>query len=206
MMFKYYTYSLYRREIHMTDKILNTPGSEHQDDKLKKAYFAGGCFWCTEHDLKHIHGVKEVISGYSGGDVSNPTYTEVCSGITGHREAVMVLYNPHEISYRELTDEFLRTVDPLDEGGQFFDRGFQYSNAIFYLDEDEKEAAFESVKRGAEILNVKDLAVSVIPFKNFYEAESYHQGFSETNPERYCSYRAGSGRDKKLEIIWNINK
>jgi len=180
-------------------------GSEPQNDNLKKAYFAGGCFWCTEHDLKHIQGVKKVISGYSGGDVANPSYSEVCSGITGHREAVMVLYNPDEISYRELTDEFLKTIDPLDAGGQFFDRGFQYSNAIFYLDEDEKLTAIESVKNGTEILKVKELAVSVIPFKNFYEAESYHQGFSETNPERYCSYREGSGRDKKLKIIWNIN-
>ncbi len=182
----------------------SSAGSETRNNNLKKAYFAGGCFWCTEHDLKHIHGVKEVTSGYSGGDVANPSYSEVCSGITGHREAVMVLYNPDEISYRELTDEFLKTIDPLDSGGQFFDRGFQYSNAIFYLNEDEKLTAIESIKNGAEILKVKELAVSVIPFKNFYEAESYHQGFSETNPERYCSYREGSGRDKKLKIIWNI--
>ena len=190
----------------MTEKILNVSGSEPQNDKLKKAYFAGGCFWCTEHDLKDIPGVKEVISGYSGGNVSNPTYTEVCSGITGHREAVMVLYNPVEISYSELIDEFLRTIDPLDAGGQFFDRGIQYTNAIFYLNEDEKNTALQSLKKNAQTLGVKELAVSILSYKNFYEAESYHQGFSETNPERYCSYRAGSGRDKKLEIIWNINK
>lgn len=180
-----------------------TAGSEHQEDNLKRAYFAGGCFWCTEHDLKHIHGVKDVISGYAGGDVADPTYNEVCSGITGHREAVMVLYNPEEISYGKLTDEFLRTIDPLDAGGQFFDRGFQYSNAIFYLDEEEKQTAFESIKNGAETLKVKELSVSVLPYKNFYKAESYHQGFSETNPQRYCSYREGSGRDLKLKIIWN---
>jgi peptide methionine sulfoxide reductase msrA/msrB len=187
----------------MTEKKSVSSGSEPQKNNLKRAYFAGGCFWCTEYDLKHIYGVKEVISGYSGGDVIDPTYTEVCGGKTGHREAVMVIYNPDEINYEKLTDEFLRTIDPLDAGGQFFDRGFQYSNAIFYLDEEEKIAAFESIKNGAETLEVKELAVSVLPYKNFYKAEIYHQGFSETNPERYCSYREGSGRDLKLKIIWD---
>jgi len=179
--------------------------SKKPNDKLKQAYFAGGCFWCTEHDLRSLQGVKNIISGYAGGNVSNPSYTEVCSGITGHREAVMIAYNPEEISYCKLVDEFLRIIDPLDNGGQFFDRGFQYTNAVFYLDNSEKDTALESIKTAAEILNVKKIAVEVLPFKNFYEAEEYHQGFSEKDPARYCSYRESSGRDKKLKIIWNKN-
>lgn len=177
--------------------------AEKQKEKLKLAYFAGGCFWCTEHDLRSLIGVKKVISGYAGGDVSNPAYAEVCSGITGHREAVMISYNPEEISYGKLVDEFLRIIDPLDNGGQFFDRGFQYTNAVFYLENSERDIAVERIKTSAEILNVKEIAVEVLPFKNFYEAEEYHQGFSEKNPARYCSYRESSGRDNKLKIIWN---
>lgn len=173
------------------------------NDKLKQAYFAGGCFWCTEHDLRNLPGVKNILTGYAGGNVTNPSYTEVCSGITGHREAVKIAYNPEEISYGKLVDEFLRIIDPLDNGGQFFDRGFQYTNAVFYLENSERDIAVERIKTAAEILNVKEIAVEILPFKNFYEAEEYHQEFSEKNPERYCSYRESSGRDKKLKIIWN---
>jgi len=177
-------------------------GSEPRNEDLKYAYFAGGCFWCTEHDLKNINGVKDVISGYSGGDVTNPGYQEVCSGLTGHREAVKVSYNPLEITLAALINEFLRIIDPLDSGGQFFDRGFQYTNAIFYQDENEKSIALECLKKAAETLNVKEIEVAILPYKNFFEAESYHQGFSEKNPERYCSYRESSGRDTKLKILW----
>ncbi len=181
---------------------LRSVSPDSEENNIKNAYFAGGCFWCTEHDLKHIPGVIDVISGYAGGDTLNPTYEEVCSGKTGHREAVMVKYNPDEIGYGKLLDEFLKTIDPLDSGGQFFDRGFQYTNAVFYLDEKEKEAAAQCVKNTADKLGVKKIEVSIIPFKNFFEAESYHQGFSEKNPVRYCSYRESSGRDAKLKILW----
>ena len=181
---------------------LNIFDTEKQNDNIKHAYFAGGCFWCTEHDLKLINGVKGVTSGYAGGDVLNPTYEEVCSGTTGHREAVMISYDPEEIGYFELVNEFLRIIDPLDPGGQFFDRGIQYTNAIFYLDDKERDSALQCIKRAAEILNVKEIAVKILPFKNFFKAEDYHQGFSDKNPARYCSYRNSSGKDKKLKIIW----
>lgn len=180
--------------------------AEKQKEKLKQAYFAGGCFWCTEHDLRNLKGIKSIISGYAGGDVPNPVYAEVCSGITGHREAVMITYNPEEISYGKLVDEFLRIIDPFDNSGQFFDRGFQYTNAIFFLDNSERDTALERIKIAAEFLNVKEIAAAVLPFKNFYEAEEYHQGFSEKNPARYCSYRESSGRNNKLKIIWNRDR
>lgn len=178
--------------------------SEDKKENIKYAYFAGGCFWCTEHDLKHIHGVKDVISGYAGGDTLNPTYQDVCSGTTGHREAVMVQYNPDEICYKDLIQKFMKTIDPHDSGGQFFDRGSQYTNAVFYLNEDERVEALTCIKNAAEMLGVEKIYVSVLPFKNFFEAEIYHQGFSESNPDRYCSYRESSGRDTKLKIIWNF--
>jgi methionine-S-sulfoxide reductase len=185
---------------------LSSAMTDENKNKLKRAYFAGGCFWCTEHDLKHVNGVKEVISGYAGGDTINPAYEEVCGGGTGHREAVMVLYNPEEVSLRELTDAFLKTIDPHDPGGQFFDRGFQYTNAVFYLDETEKMIVLKSIENAAELLNVEKIAVEAVPYKNFFKAENYHQNFAETNPARYCSYRQGSGRDEKLKMIWNIKK
>jgi len=170
--------------------------------KNKRAYYAGGCFWCIEHDLRQIPGVQDVISGYSGGDVENPSYEEVCGGKTGHRETVMVLYNPEKISYKDLTEKFLRMIDPLDTGGQFNDRGFQYTNAIFYLDENEKNIALDCTKSAAEFLEVSELAVTVQKFKNFFEAESYHQNYSKKNEIRYCSYRIGSGRDEEIKLIW----
>lgn len=172
------------------------------EENIRHAYFAGGCFWCTEHDLKQVTGVKDVISGYAGGDFPDPTYEEVCSGKTGHREAVLVIYDTEKIRFSKLIDAFLKTVDPLDPGGQFFDRGLQYTNAVFYQDDDERKTAVKSIKNAAKELGVDKLSVAILPYKNFYPAEEYHQNFSEKNPERYCSYRKNSGRDNKLKLIW----
>ena len=112
--------------------ITMSQSNAYAQTKLEKAIFAGGCFWCVEASLEEVDGVAEVISGYAGGHVENPSYKEVCSGKTGHREAVEVTYDPTKVSYGELLDAFWRLIDPTDSGGQFGDRGLQYSSAIFY--------------------------------------------------------------------------
>ena len=115
-----------------------------QEGKYKRATFSGGCFWCSEYDFAQRAGVIEVISGFAGGDEENPSYEAVAGGQTSHREAVQVIYDPAKLSYKTLLDLFWRHVDPTDDGGQFVDRGFQYTTAIFYEDDEQKELAEES--------------------------------------------------------------
>jgi peptide methionine sulfoxide reductase msrA/msrB len=172
-------------------------------DKLAKATFAGGCFWCTESDFEKLPGVKAVISGYSGGEEANPTYSQVSGGQTGHLESVQVHYDPAEITYAQLLDWFWRHVDPTDGGGQFVDRGRQYRSAIFYHHEEQRHLAEES-KQKLEASGVfkKPIATEIRPFKAFYPAEDYHQDYYKHNPLRYRYYRHGSGRDQFLERTW----
>ena len=118
--------------------------TENLSKEFQIATFAGGCFWCTESDFEKVNGVHEVVSGYIGGDTKNPTYNEVSSGSTGHREAIQLFYDENEVSYDELLDVFWTHVNPTDEGGQFSDRGFQYSSAIYYHSDYQKIAAKNS--------------------------------------------------------------
>jgi peptide methionine sulfoxide reductase msrA/msrB len=128
-----------RTEAHVQKSDLNK-----MDGNLRAATFAGGCFWCVEADFEKVEGVIEAISGYTGGHTQNPTYKEVSAGVTGHAEAVQVLYDPEKVSYAELLDVFWRQVNPTDPGGQFVDRGLQYRSAIFYHDDQQKRLALES--------------------------------------------------------------
>jgi len=177
--------------------------TKFNEENAKKATFAGGCFWCTESDFEKVDGVLEVVSGYTGGDVENPTYEQVSSGTTGHYEAVQVLYDPKKITYEELLDVFWRHVDPTDPGGQFVDRGPQYRSAIFYHNEAQKAAA-EKSKEEMDKSGIfkKPIVTQIIPFKKFYKAEEYHQDYYKKNPIRYKFYRYRSGRDQFLESVW----
>jgi peptide methionine sulfoxide reductase msrA/msrB len=171
------------------------------------ATIAGGCFWCIEAPFEKIEGVNKVISGYAGGTEENPTYREVSSGKTGYREAVQVYYDPLVISYAEILDIFWRQFDPTDEGGSFGDRGFQYTSAIFYQNEDQKLLA----EKSKQYLNNsgkfdKPIATQIIKFTTFYPAEDYHQDFYKKDPDRYYSYRKGSGRDAFIMMTWNDGK
>ncbi|UCD32480.1 MAG: peptide-methionine (R)-S-oxide reductase MsrB [Desulfobacterales bacterium] len=167
------------------------------------AFFAGGCFWCTESDFEKVDGVIEAISGYTGGHVTDPTYRQVSGGGTGHVEVVKVVYNPDKVSYEELLDIFWRHVDPTDAGGQFVDRGSQYLSAIFYSNEQEREMADVSKKNlAASGRFEKSIATEILPLGTFYPAEEYHQDYYKKNPIRYKWYRAGSGRDQFLKKIW----
>jgi peptide methionine sulfoxide reductase msrA/msrB len=174
-----------------------------QGDQYPTATFAGGCFWCVESDFEKVDGVVQVISGYTGGRVENPTYKEVSAGQTGHVEAVQVFYDPKRISYKDLLDVFWKHVDPTDAGGQFVDRGSQYRSVIFYNDEEQKRAA-EISKQELEKSGRfgKPIVTEILPFTKFYEAEGYHQDYHKNNPLRYNYYRFSSGRDQFLGKVW----
>jgi peptide methionine sulfoxide reductase msrA/msrB len=177
-----------------------SPGSAND---LAVATFAGGCFWCTESDFEKVPGVVDVISGYTGGDVKNPTYEQVSSGSTGHLESVEVHYDPTVITYDGLLIAFWHMVDPTDPDGQFVDRGHQYTTAIFYHDEAQREAAERSkAELAASGRYDKPIVTEIRPAGPFYPAEKYHQDYYKKNPIRYHYYRYRSGRDQYLEKVW----
>ncbi len=177
--------------------------SSVKPENLSVATFAGGCFWCTESDFEKLPGVHEVISGYSGGHVINPSYEDVSKGVTGHLESVQVYYDPKLISYDTLLDAFWRMVNPTDNEGQFVDRGEQYRTMIFYHTEEQKEKAERSRKLLNESGRYKAPVITEIrKFETFYPAEEYHQDYYKKNPIRYKYYRFNSGRDQYLEKIW----
>ncbi|MCW8907628.1 MAG: peptide-methionine (S)-S-oxide reductase MsrA [Sedimenticola sp.] len=171
--------------------------------ELQEATFAGGCFWCVESDFEQLPGVVEVVSGYSGGDVENPTYEQVAAGETGHVESVRVTFDPKRISYPQLLDAFWQQINPTDPSGQFSDRGFQYSSAIFYHDPQQKAAAEHSREALMRTGRFTDpIATRIKPAEAFYPAEAYHQDYYRKNPLRYRIYRYNSGRDQYLEAAW----
>ncbi len=168
-----------------------------------QATFAGGCFWCMEPPFERLDGVTDVVAGYSGGDVPNPTYEQVLSGGTGHLEAVHITYDPQKISYEELLDTYWRQIDPTDAGGSFVDRGEQYTSAIFYHNRAQKQAAEQSKAQLASSERFDEPIVTEIrPFDVFYLAENYHQDYFKKQTERYQSYKKGSGREEILSDIW----
>ncbi len=174
----------------------------YADMKLKKATFAGGCFWCMEHPFEKLEGVIEVISGYTGGRKKNPTYEEVSAGETGHTEAVQITYDPTKITYTKLLDVFWKQINPTDSGGQFVDRGSQYRTAIFYHDEEQKQLAEKSKEELDKSGKYKEAIVTeIIEASEFYKAEDYHQDYYKKNPIRYNLYRFYSGRDRYLKGI-----
>ena len=167
------------------------------------ATLAGGCFWCMETPFEKVEGVSKVISGYAGGEEPDPTYREVSGGKTGYRESIQVYFDPDIVSYSEILDIYWRQFDPTDEGGSFVDRGFQYTSAIFYHDDTQKQIAVESKQKldKSGIFN-KPVVTPIIEFTTFYPAEDYHQDFYKKNPGRYHSYRSGSGRDEFIKKHW----
>ncbi len=171
--------------------------------QTQTAIFAGGCFWCVEADFDKVPGVKETISGFTGGFKKNPTYREVVSTRTGHYEAVKVTFDPSVVTYRKLVDIFWRTIDPTDDGGQFCDRGQAYRTAIFPLNSAQRTAAERSKAAIESRKLVKaPLVTKIIDASEFYAAEQYHQNFYKKSPGRYYSYRAGCGRDNRVKSVW----
>jgi peptide-methionine (S)-S-oxide reductase len=168
-----------------------------------KAYFAGGCFWCMEEAFEKVDGVLDVVSGYMGGTVKNPSYEEVSAGQTGHAESVEVRYDPGKVTYTQLLEAFWRNIDPVTPNAQFCDHGSQYRAAIFYQGETERQAAEES-KRAIE--HTKRFSTPIVTqltaASQFYPAEEYHQDFYKKNPVRYKFYKFTCGRAQRLESLW----
>jgi peptide methionine sulfoxide reductase msrA/msrB len=170
---------------------------------LEKATFAGGCFWCMVPPFEKLDGVKEVISGYTGGHTVNPKYEDVTSETTGHLESVEVIYDPTKVAYGKLLDVFWRQVNPTDAGGQFVDRGPSYKTAIFYHSKEQKKLAEESKRKLEQSGRFdKPIVTEIRPAVSFYRAEDYHQDYWKKNPTRYEFYRYNSGRDQYLAKIW----
>jgi peptide-methionine (S)-S-oxide reductase len=165
-----------------------------------KATFSMGCFWCGESDMEKVAGVLTVVSGYTGGSVKDPTYEEVGGGSTGHRESVEVTYDPAKVTYEHLLAVFWHNIDPLDNQGQFCDKGPQYRAAIFYHDAAQKQAAEAS--KAALTKRFPHIVTDILPAQPFFVAEEYHQDYYKKNPVRYHFYRFNCGRDQRLKEVW----
>ena len=168
----------------------------------QQAIFAGGCFWCLEHDLEKLNGVISAESGYSGGDLMNPTYEKH----SGHQEVVKVTFDSELISYEELLRNYWINIDPFDKNGQFCDRGNSYIPIIFTSGVDQELKAKESKKWASSILgiSINELNVNIENAKTFWIAEVYHQDYAEKNSIKYNIYRFSCGRDKKLKEVWGL--
>ena len=176
---------------------LNLSASEN-----KKAYFAGGCFWCMEESFDSVDGVVSSISGYSGGHLKNPTYQDVIYKDTGHVEAIEITYDPEIVSYEKLLNVYWRNIDPFDAEGQFCDKGKSYRSVIFFQNQLEKEFINKSFSNLEKTFNNK-IVTLVWEFEKFYPAEDYHQDYYEKNFIRYLMYKKGCKREEVLKRIWN---
>jgi peptide-methionine (S)-S-oxide reductase len=178
-----------------------TPGESKEE--YKKAYFAGGCFWCMEESFDKVKGVVKSISGYSGGHVKNPTYKQVVYEETGHVEAIEVFYDPKLTNYEELLKVFWVNIDPFDADGQFCDKGKSYRSVVFYQNLKEKKFIENSISNIKKRFNEKKIVTLVWEFDKFYPAEDYHQDYYQNNFLRYLAYKSGCQREEILNKIWN---
>ncbi|SPH23564.1 Peptide methionine sulfoxide reductase MsrA [Defluviimonas aquaemixtae] len=177
------------------------------------AVVAGGCFWCVEADFESVTGVKEVVSGYTGGKTKNPTYKQVTRGGTGHYEAVEIRFDPAKIGYAKIMELFFRSIDPTDAGGQFCDRGDSYRTAIFVQNAAQRKAA-EAAKAEAEKSLGRNVVTPILNAGPFYKAEAYHQNYyrgskiiltrrgPKSQSEAYKFYRSSCGRDQRVRQLW----
>lgn len=176
------------------------------DTHTKIATFAGGCFWCMEHPFDELDGVISTTSGYTGGEEKDPNYKQVSAGVTGHTEAVQVVYDPAKVSYEKLLDVFWRNIDPTVEDRQFCDRGSQYRSGVFYHDDEQERLA-----RGSKTVLDKTkpfpepIVTEITAASEFYPAEDYHQDYYLKNPKRYKFYRYSCGRDQRLKSLWGAH-
>jgi peptide-methionine (S)-S-oxide reductase len=171
--------------------------------RVETAIFAGGCFWCVEADFEKLPGVLDAESGYTGGEVKNPTYEQVSSGHTGHAESVLIHYDPDKITYAQLLDYFWHHIDPTVKDQQFCDHGAQYRSAIFYLNPNQRQAAEASKAELEKSARLPHIYTEIIQASTFYPAEEYHQDYYKKNPIRYKFYRTRCGRDARVAEVWN---
>ncbi len=167
-----------------------------------EAVFAGGCFWCITPFFKKTGGVSKIIAGFSGGEEEAPSYEDVKYQRTGHREAIKLIYDDTKVDYETLLNIYLDGVDPFDEGGQFIDRGFSYTCAIYYQNDEQKVLAEKAIREIEEKAGRKCF-IAIEPFHAFWEAEEYHQNYSDKNPEAFAEEWEKSGR---LERFGELKK
>ena len=185
---------------------VSSAAADSQQDATKnsnsqKAIFAGGCFWCMEPPFDKLDGVISTTSGYTSGHQKNPTYKQVSAGVTGHTEAIEIVFDPDKVSYEKLLEVFWLNIDPLNAKGQFCDYGTQYRTGIYYLDEQQQKLAEASLAGIKSKLN-KPIATEIKAATQFYPAEDYHQNYYQVNPVRYNYYRWSCGRDQRLQELW----
>lgn len=185
----------------MSDAGAEDRRAENAPIRVATAVFAGGCFECVEADFDRMNGVIETVTGYTGGSVDHPTHKQVAAGLTGHYGAVKVTYDPSQVSYDELAAQFMRTIDPTDDAGQFCDKGENYRSAIFVSGQSERSAAVATVS-GAQRALGKDVATEIRPLTTFWPAEAQFQDYYLKNATRYASEREACGRDQRVAEIW----
>ena len=186
----------------MSGKLKVSTGKANENLSFKKAYFAGGCFWCMEESFDKVDGVIKSISGYSGGKMKNPTYQDVIYKDTGHVEAIEITYDPKKISYEKLLAIFWKNIDPFDKYGQFCDKGKSYRSVIFFKSDKQKNIIQNSVAEVEKRFNSK-VVTMVWKFDKFYQAEDYHQDYYQKNFLRYLAYKKACQREEVLDKIWN---
>ena len=186
----------------MAGKLKVSTGKANENLSFKKAYFAGGCFWCMEESFDKVDGVIKSISGYSGGKMKNPTYQDVIYKDTGHVEAIEITYDPKQISYEKLLAIFWKNIDPFDKYGQFCDKGKSYRSVIFFKSDKQKSIIQNSVAEVEKRFNSK-VVTMVWKFDKFYQAEDYHQDYYQKNFLRYLAYKKACQREEVLDKIWN---
>jgi peptide-methionine (S)-S-oxide reductase len=173
-----------------------------QNVLAEKAILAGGCFWCMESDFEKLDGVSEVVSGFTGGEIPNPTYR---GNHEGHYEAVEITYDPDVVDYQGILDHYWVNIDPFDARGQFCDKGSSYLSAVFVANEDERLLAQKAKQKVIAMFPGETVVTPILNTSTFYPikgAENHHQDFYKHNPIRYKAYRWGCGRDKRLTAIW----
>lgn len=175
--------------------------------QIEKATFAGGCFWCMVKPFDELPGIENVVSGYTGGQAKNPTYEEVTAGATGHKEAVQISFVPEIFTYEKLLELYWQQIDPTDPGGQFGDRGSSYQTAIYYHNSRQQQLA-EASKQQLEASGrfKKPIVTEILPAREFYAAEDYHQDYYKKNSSHYNRFYKGSGRKDFVENSWKIEK
>ncbi len=179
----------------LTNSVLNTT-------ETKKAYFAGGCFWCMEESFDKIEGVLSSVSGYSGGHLENPKYEDVIYTDSGHVETIEITYDPSLVDYKILLDTYWKNIDPFDAAGQFCDKGKSYRSVIFFENQYQKKLIDKSYKNLEKKFNNKIVTLTW-KFEKFYPAENYHQDYYEKNFIQYLMYKKGCKREETLKRIWN---
>ena len=169
---------------------------------IKHVYFAGGCFWCMEEYFEKASGVREVISGYSGGNLPNPIYKEVTYKNTGHFETVKIIYDQSKISFEHLLNLYWMNIDPFDDAGQFCDKGLSYRTVVFYQNNLQKQLTEKSIKKIEKKFNGKKVVTFVRKFEKFYPAENYHQDYYQESFINYLMYKKACGREVQLKRLW----